>query len=250
MKQGCYPGQVKNKRSTAVPLTASLSNKAASANRTISSKFADDIVSRKKNDFYSAAFTTHEKRDGEFLIRGLDVAGSITIFFVSMPVMLIAAVLMKITSPGPVLFKQKRVGKDGKLFTLYKLRTMIDHAEEHTGPVWAQENDSRVTRVGRILRRTRLDELPQLYNVLQGDMSLVGPRPERPYFVRRYKALQGVRLAVKPGITGLAQIRNGYDLKPEHKVKYDFLYIKKRSLPLNLYILLKTVPIIFSQKGW
>jgi len=206
------------------------------------------------SEFYilnsSAAFAACGTQDGEFLIRGLDIAGSITLFFVSLPIMLIAGLLMKITSPGPVLYKQQRVGKNGKIFTLYKLRTMVNNAEERTGPVWADENDCRVTPIGRILRRTRLDELPQLINVLQSDMSLVGPRPERPYFVKRYNVLQGIRLVVKPGLTGFAQIRSRYDLKPEHKLKYDCLYIKKRSLLLNLYILLKTAPIIFSKKGW
>lgn len=251
MKQGRYAGQVKSKqKSTAVPLTVSLSNEAESAKRTIRSEFTDDIVSRKKNDFFSAALASYEKQNGEFLIRGLDIAGSATIFFISIPIMLVAALFTKICSPGPVLYKQRRVGKNGKLFTMYKLRTMIDNAEEQTGPVLAEEDDCRVTRVGRILRRTRLDELPQLFNVLRGDMSLVGPRPERPFFVKRYNALQGIRLAVKPGLTGLAQIRNGYDLKPAHKVRYDYLYIKKRSLLLNIYILLRTLPIIFSKNGW
>jgi lipopolysaccharide/colanic/teichoic acid biosynthesis glycosyltransferase len=96
----------------------------------------------------------------------------------------------------------------------------------------------------------RLDELPQLVNVLKGDMSLVGPRPERPFFVERHKALQGVRLAVKPGITGLAQVRSYYDLKPEHKLRYDYLYIQRRSLILNIYILLQTIPVIFTKRGW
>jgi len=250
MKQGCCRGQVKSKqKSTAVSLF-SLSEKVETAKQAVYGKFDDDITLANKNKSFSTALLSYEKRDGEFLIRGLDVAGSLAIFFISLPIMLIAAVLMKITSPGPVLYKQKRVGKNGKLFTLYKLRTMVENAEEHTGPVWAEENDARVTRIGRILRRTRLDELPQLINVLQGDMSLVGPRPERPYFVKRYKALQGVRLTVKPGITGLAQIRNGYNLRPEHKLKYDYLYIKKRSLLLNLYILLRTIPIILSAGGW
>jgi lipopolysaccharide/colanic/teichoic acid biosynthesis glycosyltransferase len=100
------------------------------------------------------------------------------------------------------------------------------------------------------LRQTRLDELPQLYNVLKGDMSLVGPRPENVYRVKLHKALQGLRLSVKPGLTGLAQIRSFYDLKPPKKIKYDYLYIQKRNLFLNLYILMKTIPVIFSKKGW
>jgi len=127
---------------------------------------------------------------------------------------------------------------------------MIDDAEKHVGPVLATRDDDRVTPVGRILRRMRIDELPQIYNVLRGDMSLVGPRPERPFFVERHKALQGVRLAVKPGLTGLAQVRSFYDLKPAHKVKYDYLYIQKRSLFLNIRILLQTIPALFTKKGW
>jgi lipopolysaccharide/colanic/teichoic acid biosynthesis glycosyltransferase len=186
----------------------------------------------------------------ELLIRATDITISVVMFLLFAPVMLLTAVLVRITSPGPVLYRQKRVGKAGRIFTLYKFRTMVDGAEKRTGPVWATKNDGRVTPLGRILRCTRLDELPQLFNVIRGDMSLVGPRPERPYFVSRYAALQGVRLAVKPGITGLAQIRAFYDLKPEHKLKYDSLYIRNRSLLLNLYIILQTIPVIFLKRGW
>ncbi len=186
----------------------------------------------------------------EFLIRLLDVIGSVAILILAFPLMLTAAVAIKLTSRGPVLYRQERVGKGGRLFLLYKFRTMIQDAEKHVGPVWAAKDDDRVTPVGRILRRTRLDELPQLFNILRGDMSLVGPRPERPFFVQRHKALQGVRLAVKPGLTGLAQVRSYYDLKPAHKVKYDYLYIQKRSFLLNIYILLQTIPVLFAKKGW
>jgi len=149
-----------------------------------------------------------------------------------------------------VFYKQQRVGKDGKVFTLYKFRTMVNDAEKGLGPVLASRDDPRVTKVGKVLRATRLDELPQLLNVLHGDMSLVGPRPERPHFVKQHKALHELRLAVKPGLTGLAQIRSFYDLKPKHKIKYDYLYIQKRSFRLNLYILLLTIPAVLSRKGW
>jgi lipopolysaccharide/colanic/teichoic acid biosynthesis glycosyltransferase len=193
---------------------------------------------------------TAESDISGFFIRCFDVAGSIVILLLTAPVMVFAAVLIKLSSAGPVLYKQRRVGKNYKIFKLYKFRTMVNDAEKHTGPVWAAKDDQRVTPVGKILRCTRLDELPQLFNVLNGDMSLVGPRPERPYFVRRHRVLQGVRLAVKPGITGLAQIRAFYDLKPEHKLKYDFLYIQKRSFFLNAYILLMTVPVVLLRKGW
>jgi len=127
---------------------------------------------------------------------------------------------------------------------------MIKDAEKKVGPILAKQDDSRVTKVGKVLRTTRFDELPQLFNVLLGQMSLVGPRPERPHFVKLHKPLQELRLAVKPGLTGLAQIRNFYDLKPKHKIRYDYLYIQQRSLLLNLYILAKTIPVLFSKKGW
>jgi len=186
----------------------------------------------------------------ELIIRITDIIGASLILVLNMPVMLLIAAMIKIVSTGPVLYKQKRVGKDGRFFTLFKFRTMVINAEKHIGPVLASKNDNRVIPMGKILRRTRLDELPQLLNILQGHMSLVGPRPERPYFVRKHPSLQGKRLTVKPGLTGLAQIRNHYDLHPKHKIKYDYLYIKKRSLILNLYILIKTVPVIFEMKGW
>ena len=186
----------------------------------------------------------------ELLIRLLDIVGSLFILAWTLPFMVVAAVAIKLSSRGPVLYRQQRVGEGGRLFNLYKFRTMIDNAERHVGPVLASKDDSRVTAVGRILRRTRLDELPQLYNILRGDMSLVGPRPERPYFVQRHKALQGVRLVVKPGLTGLAQVRSFYDLKPAHKVRYDYIYIQNRSFLLNLYILLQTIPVLFAKKGW
>jgi lipopolysaccharide/colanic/teichoic acid biosynthesis glycosyltransferase len=186
----------------------------------------------------------------EFFIRVFDITGSLFLLLLTSPLFLFSAALIKATSRGPVIYKQKRVGKAGTIFTLYKFRTMIDGAEQKTGPVWAEKDDGRVTPLGKILRCTRLDELPQLFNVFRGDMSLVGPRPERPYFVSKHMALQGVRLSVKPGLTGLAQVRAFYDLKPEHKLKYDSLYIQNRSLLLNFYILLQTVPVIFLKRGW
>lgn len=198
----------------------------------------------------AAASVPQPSRVAEVLIRILDVVGSLIILALTLPIMLAAALLVKLTSGGPVLYMQERVGKAGQVFTLYKLRTMVDGAESHLGPVWAARDDDRVTPVGRILRRMRLDELPQLYNILAGDMSLVGPRPERPFFVERHEVLQGVRLSVKPGLTGLAQVRSFYDLKPAHKARYDNLYIQHRSLLLNLYILLLTIPVVLTRKGW
>jgi lipopolysaccharide/colanic/teichoic acid biosynthesis glycosyltransferase len=211
--------------------------------------FNNEII-KTEDSLYLSSVTLRTSKALEFLIRAFDIAGSLLLLILSLPLMFVVAVLIKIFSPGPILYKQERVGKEGKVFTLYKFRTMVNNAEEHIGPVLASKDDSRVTSTGRILRRTRLDELPQLFNVLQGDMSLVGPRPERPFFVNQHRVLQGIRLSVKPGITGLAQIRSYYDLKPNHKIKYDYLYIQKRSLLLNAYILLQTIPVIFTKKGW
>ncbi|MDH7599724.1 MAG: sugar transferase [Sedimentisphaerales bacterium] len=185
----------------------------------------------------------------ELSIRVMDIVLSVLILAIAWPAMLVLAVLIKITSPGPAIYKQKRVGKNGKIFMLYKFRSMVPDAEKHTGPVLASPNDGRVTSIGRFMRRTRLDELPQLFNVLKGDMGLVGPRPERPCFVYRHKALQGIRLSVRPGITGLAQVRGAYDLRPEHKLRYDYLYIRNRSVWLNLGILARTVPVVIRQLG-
>ena len=186
----------------------------------------------------------------ELLMRLLDIVVCIALFFILLPLMVLVSLLIKLTSSGPILYTQERVGKDGKFFILYKFRTMIFDAESNSGPVLATEEDSRVTSIGRILRATRIDELPQFFNILRGEMSFVGPRPERPHFVKLHKALQGLRLAVKPGLTGLAQIRSFYDLHPKRKIKYDFLYIQRRSFWLNLYVMLQTIPVVFSRKGW
>jgi len=185
----------------------------------------------------------------EFSMRILDLVAGIGVLLAISPVIFLISLLIKLTSPGPVLYKQQRVGKDGKTFTLYKFRTMVKDAEKMSGLSPAIENDPRITKIGNWLRRTRLDELPQLLNVMKGEMSLVGPRPENLYRVGNHKALQSLRLAVKPGLTGLAQIRSFYDLSPKHKIKYDYLYIQRRSLILNLYILAKTIPVVFLKKG-
>lgn len=199
---------------------------------------------------FLATFLGRESDYQEFLIRSLDIVGSVFLLVVLSPLIVFIYTLIKVTSTGPILFKQIRVGQHGNDFVLYKFKTMVNEAEKHTGPVLASKNDPRVTKIGRFLRIARIDEIPQLFNVLCGQMSLVGPRPERPYFVKNHKHLRGLRLAVKPGLTGLAQVRNFYNLHPKHKIKYDYLYIQRRSLLLNLYILFKTIPVVVSKKGW
>lgn len=251
MGREVHLGQVAEDRwSKTPPVVEKISGDDVYSDTIVDTGLADEIIISETSFYPLELSTPLTSNRQKFSIRTLDVVGSVLMLLISIPLLGVIALLIKILSQSSVLYKQKRIGKSGKIFTLYKFRTMINNAEEHIGPVLAAKNDSRVTSIGRFLRRTRLDELPQLFNVLRGDMSLVGPRPERPYFVKQHEALRGIRLAVKPGLTGLAQIRSFYDLKPNHKMKYDYLYIQKRSLLLNLYILLKTIPVIFCKKGW
>ncbi|MBN2620935.1 sugar transferase [candidate division WOR-3 bacterium] len=190
-----------------------------------------------------------------FLKRLIDIFISTLVLIVMFPSMALTALLIKLDSHGPVLYRQKRLGFRGKEFTLYKFRSMVSDAEKHTGPVWARKNDIRITRVGRYMRPLRIDELPQLINVLKGDMSFVGPRPERPAFVeklRRVIPLYTLRLNVHPGITGLAQVRHRYDTSVEsvkHKLRYDLHYINNMSLRMDLKILFKTILTVLKQEG-
>ena len=186
--------------------------------------------------------------------RAMDVALAFAGLVVSLPFMALVACAVKLDSKGPVLFRQQRVGERGRIFVLKKFRSMAIDAERN-GPVWAAEHDPRVTRVGRWLRRARLDELPQFWNVLAGDMSFVGPRPERPEFVetlhREIPFYMG-RHSVKPGITGWAQVRHRYAASVEdsmEKLQYDLYYIKNLSLLLDLVILVSTLQVILSTKG-
>ncbi|MFO7899719.1 MAG: sugar transferase [Planctomycetota bacterium] len=178
--------------------------------------------------------------------RALDLLGAALLLVVLGPVILLFAGLVKLTSDGPAFFSQVRVGKDGKLFRIIKLRTMRANAENATGPVWARKRDHRITRLGRFLRKTHIDEFPQLINVIRGDMSLVGPRPERPFFVNRFRREipnYEQRLAVKPGITGLAQVRYKYDeslADVRNKLTYDLVYVKRMSWRMDARILVWT----------
>lgn len=186
--------------------------------------------------------------------RTIDICGAGLGLVLVSPVCLITALLIKLTSKGPVFYTQERLGKDSKPFKIYKFRTMKTDAEKN-GAVWATTNDSRITPIGKILRKSRIDEIPQFINVLQGDMSLVGPRPERPVFVEKLKmeiSDYEKRLAVKPGITGLAQVHHRYDASitdVRKKVKYDILYIKNVSFATDLQIMLRTVRVVATGAG-
>ena len=171
------------------------------------------------------------------------------------PVLILVAAAVKLTSSGPVFYHQTRVGERGQLFTLYKFRTMTRDAETETGPVFAALRDPRVTPVGGILRATRLDELPQLWNILRGQMSLVGPRPERPEFVKELSEeipFYGQRHVVKPGLTGWAQVRYEYAANitdTMEKLQYDLFYIKNMSIVLDLVIIFSTVKTVLRRRG-
>lgn len=187
--------------------------------------------------------------------RVFDIVVSVTGIVVTAPVIALTALFIKIVSPGPAFFRQERLGLYGTPFYIYKLRTMRTDAETVSGPVWAQENDPRLIKFGKLIRKMHLDELPQLYNVLRGEMSIVGPRPERPVFVEKLSkeiADYKKRMNVKPGITGLAQVWHKYDETIQDvrkKVKYDLLYIREMCLMVDIRILLRTILVSAQGKG-
>jgi lipopolysaccharide/colanic/teichoic acid biosynthesis glycosyltransferase len=184
----------------------------------------------------------------------MDYVISFTAIVLASPLLILIAALVKLTSPGPVIYRQERVGKNGRNFLMLKFRTMSQDAEKGTGAVWAKQNDPRVTPIGGILRKAHLDELPQLFNVLKGEMSIVGPRPERPEIVMTLKeTIQDYekRLQVLPGITGLAQVFHRYDetiADVRKKVKYDLLYIKKMCWLAEMRILALTCVVMLTGK--
>ena len=211
-------------------------------------------------------------RGQEIALRAINMAVAAVALLLLSPIMLVIAIFVRLDSPGPVFYRQVRVGLDrrtpdgeeetvgrrvsdigGKPFEIVKFRTMRADAEAHSGPVWAQEEDPRVTRVGRILRRTRLDEIPQFWNVLRGEMSIVGPRPERPTFVQQLRdEIEGypLRQQVPPGITGWAQVNRPADQTVDdvrQKVGFDLEYLDRRSVWFDLWIMLKTFPVMFER---
>ncbi|PEJ58418.1 MULTISPECIES: exopolysaccharide biosynthesis polyprenyl glycosylphosphotransferase [unclassified Bacillus (in: firmicutes)] len=194
---------------------------------------------KKKSIFYS------------FIKRTMDIVFALFAFVISLPFVLFFIALIKIDSPGPALFIQERVGLNGKIFNIYKLRTMRMDAEVN-GPQWASTDDPRITKLGHFLRKTRIDELPQFVNVLRGDMSLVGPRPERAFFLVKFNhEVPGFtnRLTVKPGLTGWAQVNGGYELSPKEKLVLDLHYIEHQSIVLDIRIMFKTIKVVLTGEG-
>ena len=188
----------------------------------------------------------------KILKRMLDIAVSITAIIILLPLMALTAIAIKADSKGPVIYSQERVGQYGKTFKVYKFRSMRQDAEAKSGPVLAKEGDSRITKVGRFIRATRIDELPQLFNVLKGEMSIVGPRPERPFFVEQFikeKPEYAYRHNVKPGITGLAQIAGKYNTTAYDKLIYDLIYIQEVSIKTDLIIMLQTLKVLIAKES-
>ncbi|MEN8209536.1 MAG: sugar transferase [Candidatus Fermentibacteria bacterium] len=185
----------------------------------------------------------------------IDYFVSFFVLLLGLPLWILLAVLLKLDSKGPVFYRQERVGKGGRIFRVFKFRSMVNDAEKRSGPVWAGRNDSRITRIGRFLRKSRLDEIPQLLNVLRGEMSIVGPRPERPVFVEELRKMYPFyqkRLTIKPGLTGWAQVKLEYDTDMEsvaNKLRYDFFYIENQSIFLDLEILARTLKVVLTGAG-
>ena len=206
-------------------------------------------------DWLAPSSKSGGRRLGDAIKRASDVLISLVLLFLTLPLMLVIALFIKLDSPGPVLYRQERVGLHSRPFTLFKFRSMSVDAEKEGKPRWALQRDPRVTRVGAFIRATRIDELPQLLNVLRGEMSFVGPRPERPHFVEQLEQvipLYRERSSVKPGITGWAQVNYPYGASVEdarEKLSYDLYYVKNRSLFLDILILVSTVRVILFQEG-
>ena len=188
----------------------------------------------------------------KILKRMLDIAVSIPAIVILLPLMAVTVIAIKADSKGPVIYSQERVGQYGKNFKVYKFRSMRQDAEAQSGPVLAKEGDSRITKVGRFIRATRIDELPQLFNVLKGEMSIVGPRPERPFFVEQFikeKPEYAYRHNVKPGITGLAQIAGKYNTTAYDKLVYDLIYIQNVSVMYDLTLMLQTLKVLITKES-
>lgn len=183
--------------------------------------------------------------------RTVDIVLSLIGCIVGIPFIIIFGLLIKIEDGGPITYKQERLGRYGKEFYVYKLRSMRTDAEKF-GAQWAEKDDPRVTKVGKFIRKTRIDEIPQLWNILKGDMGIIGPRPERSIFVKEFEEKYDhfvYRLAVKPGLTGWAQVNGGYEMDPGEKLVYDLEYIRNRSLLFDIKIILKTVAVLFTGDG-
>lgn len=201
---------------------------------------------------YEAKLKEPVKSDYLPVKRFFDVVSASGLMVATTPVVLLFGILVKLETPGKMFYTQERVGYMGKRFNVTKLRSMYNDAEKQSGAVWASKNDARVTKVGKFIRKTRIDELPQLWNVIKGDMSMIGPRPERPELTEKFsKEIKDFeqRLRVLPGLSGYAQVHGGYDISPEEKYKLDKYYIDHLSMKEDLQIILDTIRVVLTGDG-
>lgn len=251
---------VSERRGGVLPLNDLLECKLAGVSVLDLSSYFESALGQVRLDFLRASWLIFGEGFRHGILRSLakrisDIVASLVLIALCLPLMLVTAMFVALESGFPILYRQERVGQAGKVFRLVKFRSMRADAEGDGKPRWAGSNDERVTRVGRIIRKLRIDELPQLFNVLKGDMSLVGPRPERAYFVEQLQQVipfYAARHSVKPGITGWAQVRFRYGASVDDsakKLQYDLYYVKNHSLFLDLVILVETVGIVLSGKG-
>jgi exopolysaccharide biosynthesis polyprenyl glycosylphosphotransferase len=213
--------------------------------------YAPDEISERVYSYPQVYGGTLTNVYSTYIKRAFDVIFAALLFAVLSPLMLITVIVIKVDSAGPAIFKQERLGLKGRAFVIYKFRSMRIDAEVG-GPVWASKSDSRTTRIGRFIRKYRIDELPQLVNIMKGDMSFVGPRPEREYFYEKFSLRIPdfrSRLAVKPGLTGWAQVNGGYDITPAEKLKYDKEYISGFSFRMDMRILFRTFGVVLKGSG-
>jgi exopolysaccharide biosynthesis polyprenyl glycosylphosphotransferase len=215
------------------------------------------LESKRQYDFYQEyeniqnSYNEENRSYYHLIKRILDIILSSLGLIITLPIILVFALIIKIETPGPAFFYQERVGLNGSYFRVVKLRSMGVDAEKF-GAQWAKKNDPRVTKIGAFIRMTRIDELPQLINVIWGDMSLVGPRPERPMFTAQFnEEIPGFveRLRVKPGLTGWAQVNGGYDITPKEKLELDKFYLNNMSFFLDILIIIKTIKVCFTGNG-
>jgi len=183
----------------------------------------------------------------EFFKSVFDISFAIALLLIFVPFLMLITILIKLSDRGPAFYAQERVGRNGKVFNLLKFRTM--RVDSEIEPVWAVQDDPRCTKIGRLLRRASIDELPQLINIIKLEMSFVGPRPERPFFMKDHPGLTGLRLSVKPGLTGLAQVNGRYNLSINEKLHYDLEYVHNRRFYLDFIIIVKTVYKVFICEG-
>jgi sugar transferase (PEP-CTERM system associated) len=251
---------VRERRGGSVPLDDLLTCKLAGMPVRDLSSFYERVLGQVRVDSLRASWLIYGEGFRQGVLRAIvkrifDLSVTAVLLVLSAPVMLATALLIRLESSGPVLYRQQRVGQGGRSFNVIKFRSMRVDAEKDGQPRWASQGDDRVTRVGRVIRRLRIDELPQLFNVLKGDMSLVGPRPERPYFVdqlARQVPFYGARHSVKPGVTGWAQVRYHYGASVDdavEKLQYDLYYVKNHTLFLDLLVLLETVRVVLTGQG-